>query len=357
MVSVTLHDAGEDNAFKPLPGTCRRRGRLVSAWVDLREKLTSHSGVRHGLGKGLGDGEIRAVSLSQAPERDAQRMKSSPTERNDHHFDGRGMIPDHDERSYMRAVAVAVLVAISGVGLRAHIPRDPRGELNPFAGAINIWAALAIVVIVLGIALFVVTRPITARIADWHRAVLASAEDGAEWRPPAHPRPIKQPSTRSFVVLGFCLALSAEFVAVCLPDRSEARALTGVAVGLLLLSARNYMGVVADPPPSDAVPDDAGDSLQHWVSRTEALIGWSETTRSDWDQRVRPVLARQFEMATKANQRRTTDPAEFQATGKMLFGADLWPWVDPDNVVRGVVSRRGPGRQTLERILQCLERV
>lgn len=253
----------------------------------------------------------------------------------------------------MPAVAVAVLVGISGVALRGRIPA---GKLNPFAGAIGRSAALAIGVTVLSIALFMVARPIAARIADWHRAILANAEDGAEWRPPGHPRPVTGPTTRGLVVVGFCLALLAEFVAVCLPDRGGAEALTGVAVGLVLLSTRNYLSEVADPPVSDSVPNDVGESLQHWISRTEALIAWSETTRLDWDRRVRPVLARQFEMATKANQRRITDPAEFQATGKMLFG-ELWQWVDPDNVVRGGAARRGPGRRTLERIFECLEQV
>jgi len=87
------------------------------------------------------------------------------------------------------------------------------------------------------------------------------------------------------------------------------------------------------------------------------MIHWSETSRSDWDRRVRPVLARQFEMATKVDQRRTTEPEAFRATGMMLFGADLWPWVDPDNVVRGGAARPGPGRRRLEAILECLERV
>lgn len=275
-------------------------------------------------------------------------------ERNDHPFDGRAMIPSRDDKSYMPAVAVAMLVAISGVALRGHIPT---GKLNPFAGAIGRSAALAIGVVVLGIALFVVARPIAARIGDRRKTTAAGTADRVEWCSAAPPRPVTGPSMRSLVVVGFCLALLAEFVAMCLPDRGDARVLSGVAVGLVLFGMCGYLGFVADPAMSDFVPDDVGESLQRWVSRTETLIRWSEGTRSDWDRRVRPILARQFEMATKANQRRTTDPAEFQATGKMLFGADLWPWVDPDNIVRGGVPRRGPGRRTLEGILQCLEQV
>jgi hypothetical protein len=231
----------------------------------------------------------------------------------------------------MRGVAVAALAAMSAVALRGHIPPD---ILNPLAGAICASAALVIAVAVLGVALVVVGRPIHARLIG---------------------RPVTGPRMRSLVVVGCCLALAAEFVAVCLPGRGDALVLTGVAVGVVLLGVRGYLGVPADPQVGDAAPDDEGESLQRWLSRTEALIHWSETTRSDWDRRVRPVLARQFEMATKANQRRTTDPAAFQATGEMLFGADLWPWVDPDNVVRGGLAQRGPGRGTLEGILHCLE--
>jgi hypothetical protein len=264
------------------------------------------------------------------------------------------MIRFRDEESDVRAVAVAVLAAISGVALRGHVPG---GKLNPFAGAIGRSMALAIALAVLGIALFVVARPMAALIGERQKALAASGAHRAHGGPAGHPRPATGPGMKSFVVVGFCLALLAELAAMGLPDRGDAHALTGVAVGLVLLGMCSYLGIIADPPVSDVVPDDAGESLQNWVSRTEALIQWSDTTRSDWDRRVRPILARQFEMATKANQRRTTDPEAFQATGKMLFGADLWPWVDPDNVARRGVVRRGPGRRTLERILQCLEQV
>jgi hypothetical protein len=50
------------------------------------------------------------------------------------------MIPHRDEASYLRAVALAVLVASSVVALRGHIPA---GTLDPVAGAIGGWAALS----------------------------------------------------------------------------------------------------------------------------------------------------------------------------------------------------------------------
>ncbi len=67
------------------------------------------------------------------------------------------------------------------------------------------------------------------------------------------------------------------------------------------------------------------------------------------------MLARQYEMAT--GQKRSKDRAAYNATGKMLFGADLWAWVDPENVARDGVEEPGPGREALDEILQRLERV
>ncbi len=41
----------------------------------------------------------------------------------------------------------------------------------------------------------------------------------------------------------------------------------------------------------------------------------------------------------------------------MLFGEDLWEWVNPNNVARTGDRQPGPGRATLEAILQRLEQV
>jgi hypothetical protein len=41
----------------------------------------------------------------------------------------------------------------------------------------------------------------------------------------------------------------------------------------------------------------------------------------------------------------------------MLFGAELWAWVDPNNVARTGGREPGPGRATLEEILDRLEKV
>ncbi|ATA29296.1 hypothetical protein MLM_3249B [Mycobacterium lepraemurium] len=78
--------------------------------------------------------------------------------------------------------------------------------------------------------------------------------------------------------------------------------------------------------------DDLGDSLRRWFAAAETTIRWSESTRADWDRHLRPMLARRYAIAT--GQRQAKDPAFFQATGQMLFGAELWEWVNPNNVTR-----------------------
>jgi hypothetical protein len=41
----------------------------------------------------------------------------------------------------------------------------------------------------------------------------------------------------------------------------------------------------------------------------------------------------------------------------MLFGAELWEWVNPNNVTRTGDRERGPGRGVLEEILRRLEQI
>lgn len=161
---------------------------------------------------------------------------------------------------------------------------------------------------------------------------------------------------RKLVVAGFCLALATELVAMLLPDRQFLLWIPGVAVGVVLLAIRSFLGPATDPAlaESDFVNDE-GESLRRWLARTDTMIHWSESTRSDWDRHLRPILARQFEMAT--HQQRAKDTSTFHATGRMLFGAELWRWVDPENIERTGARDRGPGRAVLDEILQRLEQV
>ena len=43
------------------------------------------------------------------------------------------------------------------------------------------------------------------------------------------------------------------------------------------------------------------------------------------------------------------------AAGRLRFGEDLWQWVDPQNVSSARRNDPGPGRATLDTILERLE--
>jgi hypothetical protein len=129
----------------------------------------------------------------------------------------------------------------------------------------------------------------------------------------------------------------------------------GVMVAFVLLTLRLYLLREPGYEPGRAPANDPAESLRRWLSRTETLISRSESTRRDWDRHLRPMLARQFAMAT--GQRQARNDAAFHATGNMLFGAELWAWVDPQNVSRTGGSEPGPGREALDEILRRLEQV
>lgn len=159
---------------------------------------------------------------------------------------------------------------------------------------------------------------------------------------------------RKTLALGICLITGIELLALLQHDRRLVLAASGGALGLVLLTVRRVLGRGTQPE-TDADSDDLGDSLRRWLSTTATTIRWSESTRVDWDRHLRPMLARRYEMAT--GQRRSKDPVAYQASGQMLFGTDLWEWVNPNNVARTGDRRPGPGRAALEEILRKLEQV
>ncbi len=159
---------------------------------------------------------------------------------------------------------------------------------------------------------------------------------------------------KRLVVLGVCLIVGVELLTLTLHDRRFLLGASGVALALVLLSVRRVLGREAQPAAAPP-PDDLGDSLRRWLATTETTIRWSESTRADWDRHLRPMLARRYEIAT--GQRQSKDPAEYHATGRMLFGAELWEWVNPNNVTRSGDRGPGPGRAALEAILLRLEQV
>ncbi|MBV8788477.1 MAG: hypothetical protein JOZ00_17540 [Mycobacterium sp.] len=156
------------------------------------------------------------------------------------------------------------------------------------------------------------------------------------------------------VALGVVLIIAMELLALVQHAHRFVLAASGVALTLALLSLRRVLGRDPDQA-TEPDADEIGDSLRRWLSATETTIRWSESTRRDWDRHLRPMLARRYEMTT--GQRQSKDPAAYHATGRMLFGAELWEWVNPNNVSRSGDHHPGPGRGALEEILRKLEQV
>ncbi len=156
------------------------------------------------------------------------------------------------------------------------------------------------------------------------------------------------------IALGIFLIVGIELLALIPHDRRFVLAASGVALGLVLFSVRRVLGRGAQPA-TEPDADDLRDSLRRWLSTTETTIRWSESTRADWDRHLRPMLARRYEIAT--GQKQSKDPAAFHATGRMLFGVELWEWVNPNNITRSGDRQPGPGRAALEEILRKLEQV
>ena len=160
---------------------------------------------------------------------------------------------------------------------------------------------------------------------------------------------------KKVVAAAFLLVLGVELVALAAPDRRLILIVSGAAVAVALLVMRWYLVREGDRDDDEPRADDAAESLRRWLSRTETLVSRAEATRTDWDRHLRPMLARQYEMAT--GQKRIKDRAAYDTTGRMLFGSELWAWVDPENVSRTGREEPGPGRDALDEILQRLEQV
>src|SRR3954468_2138560 len=113
------------------------------------------------------------------------------------------------------------------------------------------------------------------------------------------------------IALGVCLIVGIELLALVLRDPRFVLAGAGVAAALVLLNIRRLVGH-AGQPEDDTNPDDLGDGLRRWLATTETTIRWSQSTRSDWDRHLRPMLARRFEIATGHGLAK--DPTAYYAT-------------------------------------------
>jgi hypothetical protein len=159
---------------------------------------------------------------------------------------------------------------------------------------------------------------------------------------------------KRLIALGVSVVLCAELTALSLHDRRLVLWTAGAAVLFALMNVRQVLGRDIDPPPPETA-NALEETLRSWLSRTQTMIHRSESTRADWDRHLRPMLARRFAIATGHKQAK--DPAAFDATGRTLFGPELWAWVNPNNVWHTGLSEPGPGRATLEEILERLEQV
>jgi hypothetical protein len=159
---------------------------------------------------------------------------------------------------------------------------------------------------------------------------------------------------KKLIALGVFLIVGTELLTLILHDRQVLLAASGAAAALVLLNIRRFLGHGMQPE-AEPDDDDLGDALRRWLITTETTIRRSDSTRADWDRHLRPLLARRFELATGHGQAK--DPRTFHASGQMLFGPELWEWVNPNNIAPAGGHEPGPGRAKFEEILRRLEQV
>lgn len=160
---------------------------------------------------------------------------------------------------------------------------------------------------------------------------------------------------KAYLILAVVLIVLTESAMLLTPQREAVLVAAGLVAAAGILAVRWVLARDQRQAEDDSYARDPAESLRRWLARTETLIARADTTRADWDKHLRPMLARQFELAT--GQRRGRDRRAFEATAEMVFGAQLWAWVDPDNVSRTGIGEPGPGREVLDEVLQRLERI
>lgn len=129
----------------------------------------------------------------------------------------------------------------------------------------------------------------------------------------------------------------------------DALAVAVLAVAAMWVSGQTAGGRRRRRRPDEPVTAPPSDST---LTSAQGTVAWADGTRLDWDRHVRPVLAREFDNVVGG---RRSGAADRQATGTLMFGAELWPLVDPGSRFTQRLERPGPGRATLARILERLE--
>ena len=157
------------------------------------------------------------------------------------------------------------------------------------------------------------------------------------------------------VVLGLSLVVAAETMSFVMAEHRYVMWVSGAAAALVLVAGRRLLDRESGTHTPELLADGPAESMKRWIARTETMVRWADSSRRDWDHHLRPRLAREFMLAT--GQRVGKDPTSLRATGRMVFGDELWQWVDPSNVADTGGHEPGPGRAALSEILERLERV
>ncbi|MBF6332738.1 hypothetical protein [Nocardia transvalensis] len=163
---------------------------------------------------------------------------------------------------------------------------------------------------------------------------------------------------RSVIVCGaIALVVLVELLALS-SQRAALPVLVGVpvlgALGLLVWSLVERSR--AEPPndPADNEIDNGpAEMLRRWQARAEMLAERADGSRADWDRYLRPLLAKEFELSS--GHRITKNRRATESAGLMLFGPELWRWVDPADSALRDHNTRAPGRAALDEILRRLQ--
>ncbi|MBF6173133.1 hypothetical protein [Nocardia blacklockiae] len=170
------------------------------------------------------------------------------------------------------------------------------------------------------------------------------------------PAPVK---ARRRVITGTAIVVIVAVEAIALGDQREALPLLAgvpvlIALGLLVRSlAERSRTPALEGPADDEIDNGPAEMLRRWRARAQMLAERADGSRADWDRYLRPLLAKEFELSSGhriAKNRRATE-----AAGQLLFGPELWRWVDPANSATRDHNTRAPGRAALDEILRRLQ--
>ncbi|MFD4183035.1 hypothetical protein [Rhodococcus sp. NPDC058514] len=160
---------------------------------------------------------------------------------------------------------------------------------------------------------------------------------------------------RRVAVIGIVLVAALEAVALLAGASASALIAVGMSAAVVIFAMRRTVDAVRASDGGVPAQNSQQEMLRRWQIRTETLVSWADGSRADWDRHLRPLLAREFVHAS--GPRGFREHADLESAGAVMFGADLWRWVDPAGARAGDPDAPGPGRGALERILTRLEQL